>query len=171
MVAAHFIASPLAAANVLPISRVISSATTGISLSSSSAARTITVARSAKLARRHDRYAALARSSAASISWSFRVGYSAMTCSVVGLTATNGMALVCQQKRRSNRAAHLAPELWTRQRDHREHDQQHERRDERDGAHANHSREIGLDECTQRIEQRQRQRVEGKDSRALREGR
>src|SRR5579863_5348737 len=125
---AHLATSPFAEVKVLPISLVNSSATTGISLSSISAARTIRCARSATEVARHTSNALAVWVRACSISASLWASNSATNSSVAGLIAVNDIALVCEQNDRFIRGdGHLAPEHRPPQRHHGEYQRQEHR--------------------------------------------
>src|SRR5665213_3347966 len=118
MVKAHLATSPLAAVKVLPISLVNSSATTGTSLSSISAARIIRCARSDKGVARHASNALAEWARACSTSASLWASNSATNSSVAGLIAVNDIALVCQQNHGLIRCrGDLTPELGAPERD------------------------------------------------------
>src|ERR1039458_2464665 len=169
---AHLATSPLAEVKVLPISLVRSSATTGISLSSSSAARIIKCARSDTEVARHASKALAAWASARSTSSSLWASNSATNSSVAGLIAVNDMSLVCQQNNRLIRGhGDLTPELRSPQRDDSQYQRQHNGVAHADRAHPPRPGEGCLHEGGQGIEQRQREVVERENSRAFTGGR
>ena len=88
MVMAHFEASPLAAAKVLPISRLSISATTGISPSNSSAARVMRRDRSRNDVARQEGKASAANERRRSTSSGVKSSYVETISPVAGFTET-----------------------------------------------------------------------------------